>query len=74
MYTDEARKKLIEESMADIGVLGNCFWEEYQRTGEYRYMLRWLKHRAYCYAVARTVVGRFAEVCEVCTSIPGGDQ
>lgn len=27
-----------------------CLWEEYQRTGEYRDMLRWLKHRAYCYA------------------------
>ena len=28
-----------------------CLWEEYQRTGEYRDMLRWLKHRAYCRAV-----------------------
>jgi hypothetical protein len=28
-----------------------CLWEEYQRTGEYRDMMRWLKHRAYCYAV-----------------------
>ena len=27
-----------------------CLWEEYQRTGEYRDMLHWLKHRAYCYA------------------------
>jgi len=30
-----------------------CLWEEYQRTGEYRDMLRWLKHRAYCYAVVQ---------------------
>ena len=30
-----------------------CFWEEYQRTGAYRDMLRWLKHRAYCYAVVQ---------------------
>lgn len=30
-----------------------CFWEEYQRTGDYRDMLRWLKHRAYCYAVVQ---------------------
>ena len=28
-----------------------CLWEEYQRTGEERDMLRWLKHRAYCRAV-----------------------
>ena len=27
-----------------------CLWEEYQRTGEYRDMMRWLKQRAYCYA------------------------
>ena len=30
-----------------------CLWEEYQRTGEYRDMMRWLKHRAYCYAVVQ---------------------
>ena len=30
-----------------------CFWEEYQRTGAYRDMLRWLKHRAYRHAVAQ---------------------
>jgi hypothetical protein len=30
-----------------------CLWEEYQRTGAYRDMLRWLKHRAYCYAVVQ---------------------
>jgi hypothetical protein len=28
-----------------------CLWEVYQRTGEYRDMTRWLKHRAYCRAV-----------------------
>ena len=26
----------------------DCLWEEYQSTGTYRDMLRWLKHRAYC--------------------------
>ncbi|MCK9571189.1 hypothetical protein M0R72_19725 [Candidatus Pacearchaeota archaeon] len=25
-----------------------CLWEEYQRTGLFSDMTRWLKHRAYC--------------------------
>ncbi len=36
--------------MSDSMMPPFCLWKEYQRTGEYRDMLRWLKHRAYCYA------------------------
>jgi len=51
MHRLQKAAKILEEAEMKPLPPPFCLWEEYQRTGEYRGMLRWLKHRAYCRAV-----------------------